>query len=110
MKNCRKKIRGVVNGSIWDDDEFGQRLRKLTGKKSAQENLPEEGLEVDENYVVTNADIEHAVKVLADFMEMEKGFCSVINDDNNWEIVGQDEWTGKVKSLPFVRTEDMGCC
>jgi hypothetical protein len=106
MKNCKKKLKGVVKGSIWSDAEFNKRIRKMSGKKKSAD----QGFEEQEDYVVTNMDMDHAVKVLADFLEMEKKFCSIINDDNNWEIEGEDEWTSDVKSLPFVRTEDMGCC
>jgi hypothetical protein len=106
MKNCKKKLKGVVRGSVWSDAEFSNRVRKMSGKKKSAD----QGFEEQEDYVVTNMDMDHAVKVLADFLEMEKKFCSVINDDNNWEIEGEDEWTGDVKSLPFIRTEDMGCC
>lgn len=36
MKNCRRKLKRVVGGSLWSDGEFDNRIRKLvsrTGKK-----------------------------------------------------------------------------
>jgi hypothetical protein len=106
MKNCRKKIRGVVNGSIWSDSDFDKRIRKATGsnKKSAM-GMPEQ----DYDTVVTNDDIKNAVLVLRDFQEMEPDFCKMLSDDNNWEVEGEDEMDGQVKSLPFVR-DGQDCC
>jgi hypothetical protein len=106
MKNCRKKMRGVVRGSVWSDSDFNDRLRRIAGKKMLN-MADEEGFE---DAVVTVDDMQHAVKVLADFVEMEKGFVSLINDDKNWEIEGEDEWSGAMKSMPFVRKDGDGCC
>ena len=103
MKNCRKKLKGVVNGSLFSDSEFNKRIRKISGKKSAMANSEE-----DYDNVVTNDDIKHAMMVLRDFTEMEPDFCKAINDDNNWEVTGEDEY-GSMKSLPFIRTGDE-CC
>lgn len=106
MKNCRKKLKGVKNGSIWSDAEFSKRVtRQVRGQKKSAEVF-------DEDYqdnVVTNDDIKFAISVLKDFQEMEMPFCKVISDDNNWEIEGDDELTGETKSLPFVRTSEE-CC
>lgn len=106
MKNCRKKMRGIVNGSIWSDNDFSKRIRKATGsnKKSAFEMS-----EPDYDTVVTNDDIKNAILVLRDFQDMEPDFCKVISDDNNWEVEGEDEIDGQTKSLPFVRN-GQGCC
>lgn len=38
MKNCRRKLKNVVRGSIWSDDEFENRLRSRL-KKDASGNL-----------------------------------------------------------------------
>jgi hypothetical protein len=106
MKNCRKKIKKGINGSLFSDAEFSKRLRKATGnnKKSATSTD-----EQDYDTVVTNDDIKNAILVLKDFQEMESGFCKMISDDNNWEIEGEDESDGQVKSLPFVRN-GQECC
>ena len=106
MKNCRKKMRGIVRGSVWSDSDFNDRLRRIAGKKMLN-MADEEGFE---DAVVTVDDMQHAVKVLADFVEMEKAFVSVINDDKNWEIEGEDEWSGAMKSMPFVRKDGDDCC
>lgn len=106
MKNCKKKIRGVVNGSIWSDSDFNKRIRKATGnnKKSAM-GMPEQ----DYDTVVTNDDIKNAILVLKDFQEMEPDFCKMLSNDNNWEVEGEDEADGQIKSLPFVR-DGQDCC
>jgi hypothetical protein len=95
MKNCRKKLKGVVRGSIWSDSDFNERMRKLrkrTGKKEF--TMPDK--EEASRYVVTESDIEHANMVLKDFMEMEPKFMSYLADDKNWIHEGMDEkenWT-----------------
>jgi hypothetical protein len=91
MKNCRKKLKRVVRGSLWSDSEFSQRmsrLRKLQqGRKGMDEAMP---------YVVTEQDMSHAMGVLRDFMEMEPKFCEFLRDERNWAHEGMDEsgaWT-----------------
>lgn len=96
MKNCRKKIRGVVNGSIWSDAEFGKRIRKASGRGK-------KSLQIDaeyENPVVTNSDEKYAAMVMMDFSAMEPKFCKVISDDSNWELEGEDE-KNKTISMPY---------
>lgn len=39
MKNCRRKLRGVVRGSLLSDSEFDNRLRRLGGKKSDEKSM-----------------------------------------------------------------------
>ena len=108
MKNCRKKLKGVVRGSIWSDNQFNERVRKIVGKKKSLDGQWDE----DEFYdaVLTNDDIKHAMLVLSDFYQMEQDFCKVISNDDSWEIVGEDAMTGETKSLPFVRRDDEDCC
>lgn len=87
MKNCRKKIRGVVRGSVWSDEEFDNRLRKLTSR-SGRKALNFSGVRAaDEPFspVVTDEDWGHAIKVLQDFAEMEPDFVKYLQDDENWE-------------------------
>jgi hypothetical protein len=105
MKNCRKKLKGVVNGSVWSDSEFGDRVRKLTGSK--KKSLAQE-IEQYEDSVVTNADEKHAILVMRDFADMEPGFCKVLSDDSSWEIEGEDN-DGETKSLPYTNY-DGDCC
>ncbi len=105
MKNCRKKLKGVVGGSVWSDSEFGNRVRKMTGSK--KKSLAEE-VEQYEDSVVTNADEKHAILVMRDFSDMEPGFCKVLSDDSSWEIEGEDN-DGEKKSLPYTN-RDGDCC
>ena len=87
MKNCRKKIRGVVRGSLYSDEEFNNRLRKLTSR-AGRKSVEFIGIRsVDEPFspVITNDDWSHAVKVLQDFIDMEPDFVQYLQDDNNWE-------------------------
>lgn len=85
MKNCRRKIRGVTRGSLWSDNEFNDRMRKLRklqqGKKGF--SMP--------SYVVTEDDFEHGIKVLRDFIVMEPNFVKFLNDDANWIHEGVDD-------------------
>lgn len=106
MKNCRKKLKGVVGGSIWSDSEFSKRVaRQVRGQKKSADVFEDDY----QDNVVTNDDIKFAISVMRDFQEMEAPFCKVIGDDENWEIEGDDEVTGETKSLPFVRTSEE-CC
>ena len=107
MKNCRKKMKGIVRGSVWSDSDFNERVRKIVGKKTAYQ-VAEENEDFDN--VVTNDDMSHAMLVLKDFMEMEPGFIKMISNDENWEIIGEDSMTGDMKSLPFIRSEEPECC
>ena len=105
MKNCKKKLKGVVGGSVWSDAEFGKRVRKMSGSK--KKSLAEE-VEQYEDSVVTNADEKHAILVMRDFSEMEPNFCKVLSDDSSWEIEGEDN-EGETKSLPYT-SYDGDCC
>jgi hypothetical protein len=89
MKNCRKKLSGVVKGSIWNDQEFDDRIKKITsraGRKSAIASG--QSIMNDEPFtpVVTNEDWDHAFKVLEQFISMEQDFSSWVANDENWEI------------------------
>ena len=101
MKNCRKKMRGIVNGSIWSDSEFSKRVARAAkanaGKKSA-----ENAIEEDYDNVVTAEDEEFAAKIMAGFTQMEPGFCKMLADDSNWEQEGETE--DGVKSVPYNKT------
>lgn len=108
MKNCRKKIRGVVRGSIWNDDEFDNRIRKLTSR-SGSKSLKYSGISGgDEPFspVVTNSDFDHAYNVLSEFIEMEPNWVNYINDESNWFHVGED---GHGEEYEHERTPRPGC-
>ncbi len=87
MKNCKAKMRGVVSGSVWNDNEFNARLAKLRshgGRKMLQSSNVRS---YDEPFepVVTQDDFLHATKVLQDFMQMEPHFVEYLKNDENWE-------------------------
>lgn len=85
MKNCRRKLRGVVNGSIWSDNEFGERMGRLRRLQQGSKQMSYG------QQVVTEDDFTHAIKVMRDFIVMEPRFVSFLNDEENWEHGGDDE-------------------
>ena len=97
MKNCRKKMRGIVNGSIWSDSDFSKRVARIAkgnpGKKS--DNMRDE----DYDNVVTAEDEDFAAKVMMGFQQMEPDFCKMLSDDSNWEQEGETE--EGTKSIPY---------
>lgn len=101
MKNCRRKIRGVVQGSLISDGEFNARLRRLGGK----------GLMDMDSYtpVVTQDDMNHAMMVLKDFMEMEPNFCEFLRNEENWEHEGMDDGGNWQNHMWEKSDEDCGC-
>jgi hypothetical protein len=80
MKNCRKKIRGVTDGSLITNDQFENRMRRLRrGSKTFEEpEIPQEML-------------NKAAEALKQFIMEEKMFCSFLRDDSNWTHEGLDE-------------------
>lgn len=103
MKNCRKKLRGVVRGSLWSDSEFNDRLRKLRKLQQGKKEYSANG------YVVTEEDFEHGIKVLRDFIVMEPDFVKYLNDDNNWEHEGKDDAGIWVPHQRSMTDGDCGC-
>lgn len=107
MKNCRKKMRGVTRGSSWTNTQFDDRMKKLKKRTSAKKSLLRE-----ENYVVTNSDVDYAMKVLSEFCEMEKSFASWLRNDENWEYVGENSSGEIVSYIPAEKSgeeQDCGC-
>jgi len=87
MKNCKRKLRGVASGSIWNDSEFNERLSRIS-KRGNRKVLETSGIRsYDEPFepVVTQEDLAHAVKVLQDFIEMEPDFMKTLSNENSWE-------------------------
>lgn len=105
MKNCRRKLRGVVSGSIISDSEFADRLRRLGGNKKGV--MPSQRPYMME--VVTESDVDHAMKVLAEFVTMEKEFAEYLRDENNWEHAGEDEFGEDVPHEWMPADKDCGC-
>ena len=87
MKNCRKKIRGVVRGSIWDDNEWNDRLARL--KKS--DDMEGYGGMSTEDWE------KSAVMELKTYMDSEPEMMKFITNDDNWEHIGDDE-----KGMPVI--------
>lgn len=118
MKNCRRKLKNVVNGSIWSNEQFNNRLSRIPkgGGKSLQGDMffdadwytkgltPYDG---EENYVVTPEDMTHAFKVLSDFCAMEPQFADYLRNNDNWEFEGENEAGFTLKSL--IPPDDCGC-
>lgn len=107
MKNCRRKLRGVVRGSLWNDREFdrhlatmkipsSRRLGALPGKAHPQVNVMDVDGDGNMEVVVTFDDMRHAFMVLKEFIDAEPTFMSYLGDDNNWEHEGdfEDEYQG----------------
>lgn len=110
MKNCRRKIRGVVRGSLISDEQFENRLRRLrpAGGKGMDWNAQ------SQEDVVTYSDFAHAMEVLRDFMDMEQNFVTYLRDDNNWEHGGDDDegnWTphARMPGMGMSHDKDCGC-
>ena len=90
MKNCRRKIKKLFNGSLWSDSDFSKRIERL--KPDVKPNG--KSASMDDQYtddVVTQDDEMHAAKVMNDFAEMEKSFYKALSDDSNWEQEGESE-------------------
>jgi hypothetical protein len=104
MKNCRRKLRGIRNGSRWTDREFNARLSRMGDDKTAEVD--------DDDDLITDDDVAYANKVLADFIEAEADFVKYLGDDANWDHVGDDD-DGFEKVHDWVKPDagdkDCGC-
>lgn len=85
MKNCRKKIRGVREGSIWNDREFGQRLENAFKKQDNMEDY--DGMSQEEWE-------KSALMELKTFLDQEPEMVKFITSDENWEHEGEDQKGG----------------
>ena len=117
MKNCRRKIKKGKNGSIWSEDDWKKRMVSRFGKNKSLSgdvtladmlNIKQDMMDSDENYVVTQGDMKHAILVLRDFVDMETEFCKYLQDDSNWEIEG-DDTMGQMMKMDAPFEEDCGC-
>ena len=89
MKNCRKKLRGISKGSIWNDQEFDDRIKKITSRTGRKTAIASGKTAINDGPfvpVVTNEDWDHAFKVLEQFISMEQDFSSWVANDENWEL------------------------
>jgi HK97 family phage prohead protease len=86
MKNCKRKLRGVRDGSIWSDAEFGKRIRRRSGNKK--------DLDLDDYEdmgEITDEDVKYANRVLNEFLAEEKEFAAYLADEKNWEEIDDDD-------------------
>lgn len=128
MKNCRGKIRKLMN---WNDSQFssyirgGLRKKPINLAREAKKQLQQNDIDdiffyehvdanefkSEESQVVAENDVQHAITVLRDFVEMESKFIDFLRDENNWEQVGEDE-TGNIKAMPRIESKSLEqeCC
>jgi len=107
MKNCRRKLRGVVGGSVWNDSEWESRLRRIGGKKDGMVGEPSTE-EQDFEEVITDDDIRYASQVLAQFLKDEPDLLKMLSDESQWEHEGMNdggEWEPHQQKEPG----DCGC-
>jgi hypothetical protein len=134
MKNCRKKIRGITNGSIWSDSEWNERLGRLAGRKEDGSFTIEDVIDIfgdmgteeknammmeevaDRMAVGTEPDFEtdneeeankQAYEALREFMNAEPEFISYMTGDDNWVVEGEDE-DGETVEMPLA-SKPGGC-
>lgn len=113
MKNCRRKLRNVVRGSIISDSAFENRMRQIAGRNRGKSMMEDD--DSDEGgktiIVVTEADFNHAIEVLRDFIVMEPSFINSLRDEENWMHEGDDE-SGNTVQHDWVKgsgTDDCNC-
>ena len=103
MKNCKKKIRGISNGSIWNDSEWNARLGKLNDEKSMDTDNDDEDLTM---MPVPEVE-EKAMMYLKEFLDGQPEFVKFIGDDSKWEHFGEsDDDNGKRMLVVHVRRDD----
>jgi HK97 family phage prohead protease len=96
MKNCRNKIKKGMNGSLWNDRQWNDRMDSRFGK----------GLESPEEY----AEFEKsAVYELKTFIDQEPEMMKFLSDDSNWEHVGEDEMGSMVVHISRGTDKPSGC-
>lgn len=107
MKNCRRKLRGVANGSIWNDSEWESRLRRIGDKKDDWETQPSMEQQDFED-VVTDEDIRFANQVLAQYLKDEPDLLKMLSDESNWEHEGMNE-SGEWEPYEYKEPGGCGC-
>lgn len=106
MRNCRGKLRRGVRGSVWSDSEWERRLsRRFNDGGNKTDYMPQRR----ENYVVTESDVQYAMKVLSEFVTMEKEFVDWLVNDKNWAHMGEDDLGNEVEHLRMGAEKGCGC-
>jgi HK97 family phage prohead protease len=139
MKNCRKKLKKITNGSIWNDSQWNERLANLgdgkslltlsadelkyllqdTGDDEKNMQMMEQFAERLESENQSEPDFETddeekanemAYMALRKFMDDEPDFVSYMTGDDNWVMEGEDD-DDQVVEKPFIRgdNDDCGC-
>ena len=135
MRNCRKKLKGIKNGSIWSDSQWNERLARLAGRKDdgsftiddVIEEFGDMGTEEKnammmeevaerlafkpmDDYETDDDDDanEKAYGALRDFMNAEPEFISYMTGDDNWVMEGEDE-DGITVESPLKGSGGGGC-
>lgn len=105
MKNCRRKLRGVVRGSIWNDREWNDRLRRITGGRDGKgmgwvyDDDDEWGDDVDWDNFDWEMDEDERERAfrrmlqrgraeLVKFCKSEPEFAAYVSDVKNWYVEG----------------------
>jgi len=103
MKNCRRKLRGVVNGSIWNDSEWNDRLGKLRDGKSMDDMDDMDDLKMMPAHLIE----EKAMIYLKEFLDNQQEFVKFIGEESNWEHFGEsDDEKGGRMFVVHVRRDD----
>jgi len=104
MKNCRNKIRGVSNGSIWNDSEWSARLDKIPDGKTMGMGEGEDDL----SGVPPQEVEEKAMMYLKEFLDAQPEFVKFIGEKSNWEHYGEsdDESKGRTLVVHIRRNDD----
>jgi HK97 family phage prohead protease len=104
MKNCRNKIRGVSNGSIWNDSEWSARLDKIPDGKTMGMGEGEDDL----SGVPPQEVEEKAMMHLKEFLDAQPEFVKFIGNNSNWEHFGEtdDDNNGRMMVIHIRRNDD----
>lgn len=137
MKNCRRKLKRVVRGSLFSDAEFNDRLDRIAGGKlsprapggrlpnvpgksydsfgdtmSDEDDLKMGGQMWPSYDINDDRDEDEMVKefvwALKGFMSDEPEWTEYLRDEKNWEHIGDDE-EGYVVSHPWIPHAEGGC-
>lgn len=104
MKNCRKKMRGVVRGSVWDDNEWNERMSQLRSRLG-------KGLDMEDDMDgMTPEEWEKSAAMeLKTFLDQEPELVAFIGDNSNWVHSGDDE-KGMEVIHALMGDDDKGGC
>lgn len=119
MKNCKGKLRKLG----WNDRKFSSVLKRKLRNSAKKELIgySDDVFFFDEiftknnseetGYVVTEGDVNHAILVLRDFMEMEEKFIDFLRQEQNWEQIGENGLGEEVAMDRIkVKSLDEECC